>query len=150
MLYQSFSLLFYCLSEFQQYYIFHMMCLRKHIHWSYTNHPVFFVHQCQIPCLCCRVTTHINHSFRGDFQYLSHHIFMHSVTWRVGNDYVGLTVGLDKFVISPTKKSQFVIWLRSALILASAIASGTASTPITFPAFFDTNWAIVPVPVYKS
>lgn len=38
----------------------------------------------------------------------------------------------------------------SELILASSIASGTYSIPITRLAYLETKLAIVPVPVYKS
>ena len=56
------------------------------------------------------------------------------------NDTVNpIKTSLKTTFISPTKNSQLVISFLKAFALASSIASGTLSTPITFFAFLETN-----------
>jgi hypothetical protein len=80
---------------------------------------------------------------------------VHAVARRIGDDYIGLAVLRDKCVVKDVfhvanKELTIGDIIAPALILASAMASGTASTPMTFLAFLETNCAMVPVPVYKS
>ncbi len=77
---------------------------------------------------------------------------MHSGTRRVRDDYVGVTVATDKLFVQHVfhvsgVEYRVVDIVETELILASSIASGTYSMPMTFWALRATKLAMVPVPV---
>ena len=94
-----------------------MMCMWEHIDRTNLLHVVLHAKQAQIAGLCCRVTTYINDTPR-----------------------FGEKDGVDY-------NSVLSILFKAELTLASSIASGTYSMPITFLAWRETKLAIVPVPV---
>ncbi len=52
--------------------------------------------------------------------------------------------------MSPVRKTVLIILFLLEFSIASLMASGTVSIPITLPADPATKFAIVPVPVYRS
>ena len=124
--------------------------LREHIHRTYSNHSIFLIHQSQITSLCSRVTTYIDHFFQGLFTNLFNYIFVHSISWRICNHYIWMSMLCNEriiennFHISNEKFAISDIVLFSICFCINNRFRNTFNTDY-FLAFLETNCAIVPV-----
>lgn len=73
-----------------------MLSVWKHIHRLHCRQSVFCIQQGQIPCLCGRVATNVNNTFRLGKENDIYHILMHTCTRRIGDYNIRTTVLVDK------------------------------------------------------
>ena len=80
------------LTAFEEYYVFHMLSVWKHVDRLHSCHPVGGIEQAEVASLCGRVATHIDNARGCCKEYCIDYILMHTGTWRVGDDDVGPAV----------------------------------------------------------
>ena len=129
-----------------------MWCVREHVHWLYLSDTILFVHQLKVASLSGRVTTDIDDALRGCMEYSLHYVGVHASTGRVSDNHIGMSVLSNELfcqnILHVASIEQSVANLVHFRVdLASSIASGTYSIPITLRAFLATKLAMVPVPV---
>ena len=76
-----------------------MMSMRKHVHRLHSGYLVVLVEQLQVACLGCRVATDIDDAFGTGEENGIHHIGVHASTWRVGDDYIWPSIGVDELLV---------------------------------------------------
>ena len=86
------------LLSLKQHYVFYVWCVGEHIHWLHCCHAIVFVHIVQVASLCGWVATNVYDTLWSCLKDGLNHIGMHSGTWWVGDDDIGLTVLCDKLV----------------------------------------------------
>ena len=127
----------------------------EHIHRLHPFHPVILVEQGKVSSLRGRIATHIDYTSRSGFQVTRTTSSCMparggSVMIMSGRPYWLTNSSVSTVFISPAKNVVLPMPLRLLFTLASSIASGTNSMPITCLALRATKLAMVPVPVYKS
>ena len=133
-----------------------MVGVREHVYRLNGLHFIFRIEQLQVARLRSRITADVYDAFgfgkQNDITITSlsrypEVITMQEVMMTSGRPYWLMKSCVSMSFISPAKNNVFLIPLISALTLASSMASGTYSMPITWRACLDTKLAMVPVPV---
>src|ERR1700722_15939818 len=75
-----------------------MMGMREHVHGLYPRDGILCIQQVQIAGLGSRVAGYVDHRWRRYIQDLVHQPFVHTSSWRVGNDHVGPAFALEEIV----------------------------------------------------
>ena len=76
-----------------------MLCVREHVDWLDAFHLIMLTEELQVSSLRGRIATDIDDSLRVGKENGIDDIAVHSGTWRVGDDDVGLAVLLDEISI---------------------------------------------------
>ena len=83
-------------SQFEKYYILHVVGMRKHVYRLNGLYFIFRIEQLQIARLRSRITADIYDAFGLCKQNDIHYILVHSGTGRVGDDDIGTAVLVDE------------------------------------------------------